>query len=96
MIANGQVCDWRLSDDEFLKTFRLPGAADKTETLQKKNPVYRDDQLEFFEDTHTYTFDGRVVPRSVTKIVHQFSDEFDPDAAISAMRVNVVIGDEAT
>ena len=86
MIANGTVGDWRLSDVEFVKSFRLPSSADKREILAKKNPVFRDELLTFEEESHTYTFEGRIVPRSVTKIVHQFSGEFDPDAATAVMR----------
>ncbi len=88
MIPNGRVGDWRLGDDDFLATCRLPSSADKRETLQKKNPVVREDRMTFDEASHTYTFDGRVVPRSVTTIVHQFSDEFDPESAITAMRAS--------
>ena len=88
MISIDHIADWRLSDDDFLSAFRLPSSADKFETLQKKNPVAREERLTFDEASHIYTFDGRTVPRSVTKVVHQFSDEFDAEAACVAMQAS--------
>ena len=88
MIEISRLADWRLSDDDFLSVWRLPSSADKVETLQKKNPVAREDRMTFDEASHIYTFDGRRVPRSVTKVVHQFSDDFDPEAACVAMRAS--------
>ena len=82
------VGDWRLSDDDFLATFRLPSDADKHETLQEANPIIREGRIKFDEVTHTYTVDGIKVPISVTGLIHQFSHEFDPFAAIETMRSN--------
>ena len=88
MIEISRLADWRLSDDDFLSVWRLPSSADKVETLQKKNPVAKEERMTFDEASHIYTFDGRRVPRSVTKVVHQFSDEFDPEAACVAMQAS--------
>ena len=42
-IENGRVRDWRLSDDEFLSAFSLPGLAEKYATLKELNPLPRRD-----------------------------------------------------
>ena len=86
-ISLGVVGDWRLSDEEFLATFRLPTAADKHEVLQAANPMIRESRIKFDEVTHTYTVDGVKVPISVTGLIHQFSHDFDPFAAIESMKV---------
>ena len=76
MIRHGVVGDWRLSDAEFLISFRLPTARDKVETLRDRNPLARDSQITFDEDSHTYTWDGVLVPLSVTGLIHQYSNDF--------------------
>ena len=87
-ISNGVVGDWRLSDDDFLTSFRLPSAADKHEVLQAANPLIRENRIKFDEVTHTYTVDGLKVPISVTGLIHQFSFDFDPFSAIETMKAN--------
>ena len=87
-ISNGVVGDWRLSDDDFLATFRLPSDADKHETLQATNPLIREGRIKFDEITHTYTVDGIKVPISVTGLIHQFCQDFDAHAAIETMKAN--------
>lgn len=87
IVPNGQVGDWRLDDDEFLATFRLPGLADKLPTLERQNPLVRDRRIVFEEEHHVYFIDGdRRAPRSVTQLVHHVSNEFDGAAAVVAMR----------
>ena len=86
-IRNGHVGDWRLSDADFLASFRLPGAADKHDKLKELNPLPRDGRILFDEERHEYWIDGRVrVPRSVTGLVHAYNSEFDPYAAVRAMK----------
>ena len=69
-IKNGVVGDWRLDDDsEFLKHFRLPGLAEKHETLKASNPLPRDARVSFNEEKHEYSIDGVKAPRSVTGLV---------------------------
>ena len=87
VISNGRVGDWRLSDTEFLASFRLPGAADKHDKLKEQNPLPRDARIVFDEAKHEYWIDGFVkVPRSVTGLVHAYASHFDPHAAVHAMK----------
>jgi hypothetical protein len=86
MVANGVVGDWRLDDDPFLASFRLPSAEDKTDKLKALNPIPRDDRITFDEASHTYTIDGVVFEKSVTQVIHQFIHEFDAPTAIKAMK----------
>ena len=39
-VLNGDVGDWRLSDEEFLAAFHLPGAADKHDKLKELRAYY--------------------------------------------------------
>jgi len=79
-----QIVDWRLPDAEFLKAFRLPqkGAG----RLKSQFPFPREDRITFDEATHKYTIDGEIAPRSVTKLLHEYASEFDPNRALSAMK----------
>ena len=86
MIRHGQVGDWRLQDDEFLRSFRLPTARDKVESLKELHPLARDEHIHFEEASHTYTVDGILVPLSVTGLIHSYIREFDPVEAISVMK----------
>ena len=86
MIRHGQVGDWRLQDDEFLRSFRLPTARDKVESLKELHPLARDEHIHFEEASHTYTVDGILVPLSVTGLIHSYIREFDPVEAISGMK----------
>jgi hypothetical protein len=86
-IKNGVVGDWRLDDSEFLASFHLPGLAEKYDTLKMRNPLPRDSRIVFDEEKHEYWIDGRIkVPRSVTGLVHAYASEFDPYAAVRAMK----------
>ena len=86
MVRNGDVADWRLTDEAFLASFRLPTAADKCEALASRNPFPREHRIAFHEQEHIYTVDGTKVPRSVTKLVHEFTSVFDPLEAVDAMQ----------
>ena len=86
VVRNGDVGDWRLSDEAFLASFRLPSAADRCEALASRHPFPRECRIIFEEKEHLYFVDGVQVPRSVTKLVHQFVDDFDPFEAIEAMQ----------
>ena len=46
--------------------------------LAAANPVEGDDQLRFYEEGHRYTFNGREVPMSVTKVVEWVFGAFCP------------------
>ena len=87
MVRNGDVADWRLADEKFLASFRLPTAADKCEALAIRNPFPREHRIAFHEQEHIYTVDGTKVPRSVTKLVHEYTTAFDPFEAIDAMQM---------
>ena len=69
-----------------MRNFRLPTAEDKNEVLRQSNPIAREDRICFDEITHTYTVDGFRVPSSVTGLIHQFCEEFDPSSAIEQMK----------
>ena len=86
MIRHDQVGDWRLRDDEFLRSFRLPKAGDKVESLEEDHPLARDERVQFEEASHTYTVDGVPVSLSVTGLIHSYIREFDPVEAISGMK----------
>ena len=87
MVVNGEVGDWKLGDEQFIETFRLPGQINKFDVLQSKYPFARDNRIEFFEKDHRYVVDGKIdVPRSVTTLVHQFAIPFDADEIIRKMR----------
>ena len=81
---NGEVGDWRLSDLDFLASFRLPQR--RPDRLATLNPFAQDSRIHFDEPSHTYTFDGQRVGRSVTGLLHQFANDFDPRAALAAMK----------
>ena len=79
-----EVGDWRLSDDQFLVSLTLPLA--RPRKLASLHTFPGDDRLEFNEATHIYRFDGCIVPRSVTSLLHQFASAFDPYSALAMMR----------
>jgi hypothetical protein len=83
-ISKEQMIDWRLSDVEFLKAFRLPqkGAGQ----LKELYKFPREDRITFDEEKHEYTIDGQIAPRSVTKLLHEYASEFDPNRALIAMK----------
>ena len=76
IVRHGDVGDWRLADEPFLASFRLPTATDKRETLAIRNPFPPEDRILFNETEHVYTVDGVQVPRSVTRLVHKFCGKF--------------------
>ena len=79
-----QIADWCLPDAQFLKAFRLPqkGAG----RLKEQFPFPREDRITFDEEKHEYTIDGKLSPRSVTKLLHEYGSEFDPNRALNAMK----------
>ena len=81
---NGEVGDWQLPDIEFLATFALPQR--RPDRLAKLNPYAQDESIHFDEASHTYTFESQVVGRSVTGLLHHFAADFDPVAALAAMK----------
>ena len=74
---------WQLPDDQFVREFpSLPRIA----ALKSQNPFPREDRVAFVEDGHAYFVDGIRVPRSVTGLVHSFSNNFDPARALRCMK----------
>ena len=81
-VAHGDVGDWRLPDEEFLRSFHLPNA--RCDILRERHPFPRESRILFNELAHTYTIDGNdVMPRSVTGLIHQFTSAFDADSTIA-------------
>ena len=76
----------RLSDDEVLAPTMLPAASARPRKLANLHTLPSEDRLEFDEATHTYKYDGCIVPRSVTSLVHEFASHFDPYSALAMMR----------
>ena len=82
------VGDWRLPDEEFLASFKLPGESERCTELQAKNTLgQREGRIVFFEADHVYEVDGVQAPRSVTGLVHSYCpSRFDPLKAVAAMK----------
>ncbi len=76
--------DWRLSDPEFIAAFRLPikGCGE----LKNRHPLPRESRITFDEASHIYRVDGKIVPRSVTGFLHEYSSTFDPKSALAMMK----------
>ena len=85
-VRHGDVGDWRLPDAEFLATFRLPGPSMRYDVLAKRHPMPREDFVTFDEAEHVYTFRGVRVPRSVTGLLHEYTQEFNATLALAAMK----------
>ena len=84
-VPHGDVGDWRLSDEEFLKTFHLPSS--RCDVLKERHPFPREDRIVFDEGPHTYTIDGQfVMPRSVTGLIHKYTSEFNAQLVIAEMQ----------
>ena len=79
-----EVGDWRLSDEEFLISFDLAGSA--SNVLARKHPHVRDSRIVFEAKAHMYYVDGVRCPHSVTSFLHQFVEEFDPEAVVTSMQ----------
>ncbi len=79
-----EVADWRLSDSDFLKAFKLPqkGAG----ALALRFPFPREHRITFDEDKHEYHIDGIKAPRSATGLLHEYAPEFNPQHALAAMK----------
>lgn len=89
LIRIGEVGDHRLSDSDFLTSFHLPSSIKRgAGKLAALHPFYREDRIHFDEESHTYTFDGELVPRSVTGLLHQYASDFNPQAAVAAMKAS--------
>lgn len=82
-----EVADWRLDDASFVAAFRLP-PKDDDGALASKHPFPRTHRIVFDADSHTYTIDGHVAPRSVTGLLHAYCNDFDPERALAAMRAS--------
>ena len=80
-----EIADWRKNDDQFLKEFKLPEKKGIGK-LAQDFPFPREDRISFDELRHEYKLDGIVVPRSVTKLLHEFASVFNPTYAVQAMK----------
>ena len=85
-VRHGDVGDWRLSDGEFLATFRLPCPSLRYDVLAQRHPMPRESLITFDEADHVYTFRGERVPRSVTGLLHAYSQDFNPTLALALMK----------
>ena len=87
-VPNGLCGDWRLPDDDFLASWRLPGVNEKPLALKQQHPMPRESRIEFEEATHAYTIDGnKKAPRSVTGLVHAYEPgEFNAQAVVAQMK----------
>ena len=56
MIRNGECGDWRLSDEEFLSSFRL--SPERRGPLAQRNPLPREDRIVFDAAGHAYCVGG--------------------------------------
>ena len=83
MIRNGECGEWRLSDEEFLRTFRPP--SDRPCGLAQRNPLPREERVVFVATDHAYYVDEVRVPISVVGFMRRLSAEFDPHAVAQAM-----------
>ena len=83
LIRNGECGDWRLPDDEFIRTFRLP--AERPGAFARRNPLLRKDRVAFAPAGHAYYVDGVRAPISAAGFRHRCSSDFDPHAAAQAM-----------
>ena len=63
--------------------FQVPDV--QCETLARVHAHPRDRDISFLQPSHTYFVNGKPVPVSVTGLVHQFSQEFNPDIVVSKM-----------
>jgi hypothetical protein len=79
------VGDWRLPDDAFLETFRLPCDEDRIDPLAAQHPLPRERRLLFDAAAHVYYVDGKPVPRSVTGMLKTYAVGFDARRAAEAM-----------
>ena len=77
VVPINMMADWRLSDDDFLASFRLVEKG--AERLAKQNPHVRDSRIEFNEERHEYLIDGcKIAPRSTTGFLHSFAAPWNP------------------
>ena len=80
-----EICDWRLDDTIFVTAFRQPPKTGEG-ALAAKHPFPRTHRVSFDAESHTYTIDAQVAPRSVTGLLHAFATDFNADRALIAMR----------
>ena len=78
MLSQSLVGDWRLPDDQFLASFRLPREEGRVDPLAALHPLPREACLHLDAEAHVYYFEGRPVPRSVTALVKSYGTAFDP------------------
>ncbi len=54
-------------------------------SLEKLHPHENDSKIRFFEEDHSYTFDGNRMKWSVTSLIHGYFSQFDPEATVRKM-----------
>lgn len=86
-IANGELCDWRLSDEEFRgERFCPEDKEGREDTLAQLNATPRDARIRFVESTHVYYVDDKRAPWSGTTFSHYCEKHFDADAVLARTR----------
>ena len=89
-VSISEGCDWRLPDDAFLASFRLP--TDRSDALAQNITMPCERRIAFDEVEHVYAVDGVRVPRSVTGFLREFEQEFDAREAIALMQAGRNLG----
>ena len=79
------VGDWRLCDDAFVASFRLPQEEDRIDLLAAAHPLPDEQRLRFDAASHVYSYDGRPEPRSDTTLVKRYAADFDAPRAAELM-----------
>ena len=87
-IANGTVCDFRLSDEDFCddRKFVLSDKQGYQDHLASVNATPRDTRCVFEEVSHKYYIDGIKAPWSGTAFSHYCERHFDADRVLGQMQ----------
>ena len=70
--------------ESFGCDFQLPGHTPRMLEALHAHP--RDSRIQFIAEGHIYKVDGHPTLGSVTKLVHEFAEEFDADLVIAKMK----------
>jgi hypothetical protein len=85
VVANGELSDWRYTDEEFRddSKFVFGDKARYEDSLSAVNATPRDARCVFVESTHVYSVDGQRVPWSGTSFSHYCEKHFNADLILS-------------
>jgi hypothetical protein len=88
VVANGTLCDFRLSNEDFCddSKFVLRDKQGYEDSLASVNPTPRDARCVFEELSHKYYVDGVQAPWSGTAFSHYCEVHFDADRVLAEMR----------